>query len=82
MEVKLGELPGWILMRDFIPKGIVGAFKKVTGHPRWLSGLAPPSAWGEILETWDQVPYQAPCMEPASPSAYVSASFFLCVSHE
>ncbi|CAD7678852.1 unnamed protein product [Nyctereutes procyonoides] len=28
MEVKLGELPGWILMRDFIPKGIAGAFQK------------------------------------------------------
>uniref|UniRef100_A0A8C0MMN5 ATP synthase F(0) complex subunit f, mitochondrial n=3 Tax=Canis lupus TaxID=9612 RepID=A0A8C0MMN5_CANLF len=35
MEVKLGELPGWILMRDFIPKGIVGAFKKVTGGYYW-----------------------------------------------
>ncbi|CAK7321112.1 ATP synthase subunit f, mitochondrial [Vulpes lagopus] len=78
MEVKLGELPGWILMRDFIPKGIAGAFQKeVTGHPRWLSGLALPSAWGEILETWDQVPYQAPCTETASPSACVSASLSL-----
>ncbi|CAD7671171.1 unnamed protein product [Nyctereutes procyonoides] len=28
MEVKLGELPGWILMRDFIPKGIAGAFQR------------------------------------------------------
>ena len=31
------------------------------GQPRWLSGLVPPSAWGVILETWDQVPCQAPC---------------------
>ena len=37
-----------------------------------------PSAQGVILESWDQVPHRAPCMEPASPSAYVSAS--LCVS--
>ena len=27
---------------------------------------------------WDQVPHWAPCMEPASPSAYVSAA----LSHE
>ena len=33
-----------------------------------------------ILELRDQVLRQAPCEEPASPSAYVSAS--LCVSHE
>ena len=32
------------------------------------------------LESWDQVPHRAPCMEPAIPSAYVSAS--LCVAHE
>ena len=37
-----------------------------------------PSAQGVILGSWDQVPHQTPCMEPASPSAYVSAS--LCVS--
>ena len=37
-----------------------------------------PSAQGVILETWDPVPRRAPCMEPASPSACVSAS----VSHE
>ena len=44
------------------------------GQPRWLSGLAPPSAQGLILETQDRVPRRAPCVEPASPSA--------CVSHE
>ena len=31
-------------------------------------------AQGVILETWDQVPHQAACMEPAFPSAWVSAS--------
>ena len=30
------------------------------GQPRWRSGLAPPAAWGVILETGDQVPHQAP----------------------
>ena len=33
-----------------------------------------------ILGSWDGVLHQADCREPASPSAYVSAS--LCVSHE
>ena len=49
-------------------------------QPGWLSGLAPPLAQGVILEIWDRVQHQAPCMEPAFPSACVSAS--LCVSHE
>ena len=55
-----------------------------TGQPGGLSCLAPPSAQGTILETWDGVPRQAPCMEPVSPSACVSASLplSLCVSHE
>ena len=38
--------------------------------PGWPQGM--------ILESRDPVPHQAPCKEPASPSAYVSAS--LCVS--
>ena len=33
-----------------------------------------PSAQGMILEFKDRVPSQAPCEEPASPSACVSAS--------
>ena len=33
-----------------------------------------PLAQGVILESQDLVPHQASCMEPASPSAYVSAS--------
>ena len=36
------------------------------------------SAWGMIPESQDRVPHWAPCMEPASPSAYVSA--FLSLS--
>ena len=52
----------------------------VWGHPGGSVVERLPSAQGVILETWDRVPCQAPCMEPASPSACVSAS--LCVSHE
>ena len=37
-----------------------------------------PSAQGMILGSWDQVPHQAPCGEPASLSAFVSV--FLSVS--
>ena len=36
-----------------------------------------PSAQGMILESWDQVLHQAPCMELVSPSACVSASLSL-----
>ena len=41
-----------------------------------------PLAQGGIPESWDQVPHRAPCTEPASPSAYVSASLSLslCLS--
>ena len=48
-------------------------------QPGWLSSLAPPSAQGMILETWDRVPHQAPYMKPAPPSACFSASLSLCV---
>ena len=37
-----------------------------------------PLAQGMMLKSWDAVPLPAPLREPASPSAYVSAS--LCVS--
>ena len=39
-----------------------------------------PLVQGMILGTGDRVPYRAPCVEPASPSACVSAS--LCFSHK
>ena len=48
-----------------------------SGQPRWRSGLALPAARGVILETLDRVPHRASCMEPASPSACVSASLAL-----
>ena len=49
--------------------------KNLIGQPGWLSGLVLLSAQGLILETRDGVPRQAPCMEPASPSAWC-----LCLS--
>ena len=34
-----------------------------------------PLTKGVIPGSWDQVPHWTPCREPASPSAWVSASF-------
>ena len=39
-----------------------------------------PLAQGAILETRDRIPHRAPCMEPASLSACVSASLSLSLS--
>ena len=55
-----------------------GSFEKLPlGQPRWLSGLAPPSVQGLILETRDGVLHQALCMEPTSVSAMLSLSHSL-----
>ena len=51
------------------------------GAPGWLSGLSI-CLWLMILGSWDQVPHQAPCGEPASPSAYVSASFYVSLMNK
>ena len=39
-----------------------------------------PLAQGLILESRDWVPHRGPCMEPASPSAYVSVFLSLSLS--
>ena len=41
-----------------------------------------PLAQGVTPGSWNRVPRRAPCMEPASLAACVSASLPLCVSHE
>ena len=43
-------------------------------------GLVPAFGQGALLESQDCVPHQAPSMEPAYPSACVSASHSLSVS--
>ena len=52
----------------------------VLGIPGWLSGSAPSFGPGRDPGLRDRVPHRAPCMEPASPSACVSASVCVCVS--
>ena len=39
-----------------------------------------PLAWVVIPGSWDRVSHWAPQREPASPSAYVSASLSVCLS--
>ena len=43
----------------------------------WVAQQLNVCLWLSLLESWDQVPHWAPCMEPASPSAYVSTSLSL-----
>ena len=50
------------------------------GMPWWLSGWASAFGSGYDPEVLGSSPHWALCMEPAPPSAYISAS--LCVSHE
>ena len=54
--------------------------KSRRGQPGWLNGLPLPSAQGLILGSWDRVLRRAPCMEPASPSAWVLAPLSLSLS--
>ena len=45
-----------------------------------LGGGASAFGSGRDPGSWDRVSRPAPCMEPASPSAWVSASLYLCLS--
>ena len=61
----------------------VGALDKThrrsrEGAPRGLRGGVSAFGSGHDLGSWDGVLHWAPCMEPASPSAWVSAS--VCLS--
>ena len=56
--------------------GLLSSEKSLLRQPGGLSGLAPPSAQGVILETVDRVPRGVPSLEPASPSDSLSFSFF------
>ena len=76
----LGVCSYHILLHHSIPKYI--DFSKLLFLGRLGSSVVEhlPSAQVAILEYWDQVPHQAPFMEPASPSTSLPLS--LCVSHE
>ena len=69
-----GSIPPANLLDQKAMKGSL-IFKNVdTGMPGGSAVECLPSAQGVILESQDQFPLRAPCMEPASPSACVSAS--------
>lgn len=54
MDVKLGQLPTWLAMRDFTPGGILGALRR--GEGGWGEGARPPcrnsSAPPRPAKTW------------------------------
>ena len=67
------------------PNSEKGTRDSLSGGAGSLGGAAVwrlPLAQGVILGSQDRVPHQLPFGEPASPSAYVSASASLCISHE
>ena len=53
-----------------------------SGSPGGAAVWRLPLAQGAILESRDRVPRQAPSMEPASPSSFVSASLSIYVYHK
>ena len=58
---------------------------KKSEEPGALGGSAAgrlPSAQGVTLGSQDRVRHRAPCREPASPSAFVSASLSLCLTNK
>ena len=56
--------------------------KSKQGMLGWLSVWAPALGSGRDPGIRDQVLHRAPCEEPASPSACVSAFLSVCASHE
>ena len=62
--------------------GQINSAKEIILGGTWVAQSVKqlPSTQVMIPGSWDRVLHWAPCREPASPSAYVSAS--LCVSHE
>ncbi|NXT21189.1 PTCD1 protein, partial [Syrrhaptes paradoxus] len=45
LDVKLGQLPSWLAMRDYTPGGIVGALRRGEG----LRGAGPEETWGKAV---------------------------------
>ena len=62
---------------NLVAVGVLGFKKESSGSLGGAAVWCLPLAQGAILETRDRIPRQAPCMEPASPSACVSASLSL-----
>ena len=71
-----------ILLKYIRKNKVISLYRKTLGMPGWLSGWAPAPGSGRDPQSQDGVPHQALCLEPSSPSAYVSASLSICASHE
>ena len=56
--------------------------ENITSRDAWVVQWLSVCLWAQcvILKSTDRVPHWAPCMEPASPSVYVSASLCVCLS--
>ena len=67
-----------------IPSQVFIKRKRKKGPARVAQQFSAAFSPGRDLETRDQDPHRAPCLEPASPSACVSASLSasLCVSRD
>ena len=73
-----GRLPSTCARKDRCRRA--GTERGSGGIPGWLSHLALLSALGMTPGSRDQVLHRASCVEPASPSACVSASLSLSLS--
>ena len=66
----------------YIVKAYLNFHLKNAGHLGGSEVECLPSAQVVNPGSWDQIPYQVPCREPASPSACVSVSFFLSLMNK
>ena len=59
------------------PGSELGIEREMGRMPGWGSAVEHlPSAQGVIPGSWDRVPHQAPCMEPASPLPLSLCDFY------
>ena len=76
-SLAMGSVPGDMtsIGHQPHPQGQSAQKTSLYGHPDGSVVECVPLAQVMILGSWDQFPHQAPLRKPASPSAYVSASF-------
>ena len=81
---KINLFKSMLVFEAFIPKSEIRNWKGSKYLSKYLflgclgGSVVEPLAQDVIPGSWDRIPHPAPCMDPASPSACVSAS--LCLS--